>query len=101
MRVSDAPRRDDGAHDFPAPLPDSARIRSRSAMEQHTPHQHPEHAEPPHGVAQSTAAEQTSPAQEPAPKKRQFTRFAFFKVAPEWRRLPAEEREQQKREFAD
>ncbi len=56
-------------------------------MDQQTPH---EHAMPP---------EQQAPAA--APKKRQFTRFAFFKVAPEWRRLPAEEREQQKREFAE
>jgi len=43
-------------------------------------------------------------AEQPAPvaqKKRQFTRFAFFQVAPEWRRLPAEVRERQKREFAE
>ena len=70
-------------------------------MEQHTPHQHSKYVEPSHGVAEPTAAEQPTSAPEPAPKKRQFTRFAFFKVAPEWRRLPAEEREQQKREFAD
>ncbi len=48
------------------------------------------------GKTASTAGSQAS-----APKKRQFTRFAFFKVAPEWRRLPAEERERQKREFVE
>jgi chlorite dismutase len=35
-----------------------------------------------------------------APKRRQFTRFAFYRVDPEWRRLPAEERERAEREFA-
>jgi chlorite dismutase len=44
---------------------------------------------------QRHAAERTTPA-----RRSQFTRFAFFKVAPEWRRLPAGEREQQKQEFA-
>jgi len=53
------------------------------------------------GAAQPDAAERSTAAQTPAPKKRQFTRFVFFKVAPEWRRLPAEEREQQKREFVE
>lgn len=65
-------------------------------MDQHTPHEHAGHAE----QRPEATAQQASPA-EAAPKKRQFTRFAFFKVAPEWRRLPAEEREQQKREFAE
>jgi chlorite dismutase len=63
-------------------------------MDQHTPHEHAGHAE------QQTDPHTASTAGT-APKKRQFTRFAFFKVAPEWRRLPAEEREQQKREFVE
>lgn len=33
-------------------------------------------------------------------KRRQVTRFAFFKLLPEWRSLSAEERESQKSEFA-
>lgn len=43
---------------------------------------------------------------EPRPKrdgsqlvKRQYVRFAFYKVFPEWRRLPREEQEDQKREL--
>ncbi|HEY7350986.1 MAG TPA: chlorite dismutase family protein [Ktedonobacterales bacterium] len=70
-------------------------------MEQQTPHEHVEHTgQHTNGAAQPHAAEQESSAPAAAPRKRQFTRFVFFKVAPEWRRLPAEEREQQKREFA-
>jgi len=70
-------------------------------MEQHTSHEHARHAEQQaNGAAEHRAVEQPASAQLPAPKKRQFTRFAFFKVAPDWRRLPVEEREQQKREFA-
>src|SRR6185437_818924 len=65
-------------------------------MDQQTPHEHAGHAE-----QQTAAAAHQAPVSEAAPKKRQFTRFAFFKVAPEWRRLPAEEREQQKHEFAE
>ncbi len=67
-------------------------------MEQHTSH---EHAGQTNGAMQPVAAEQHPTAHEPAPKKRQFTRFAFFKVSPDWRRLPAEERERQKQEFAE
>jgi len=33
--------------------------------------------------------------------KRQFLRYAFYKVDPEWRRLPAEEQAAHKAEFAD
>jgi chlorite dismutase len=33
--------------------------------------------------------------------RRQFVNFAFYKMAPEWRRLPLDEREEQRREFAD
>ena len=32
--------------------------------------------------------------------KRDFVKYSFFKVAPEWRRLPAEERDRSKAEFA-
>jgi chlorite dismutase len=64
-------------------------------------HQHHEHAEQAEqqtpAVSQQNGTEDRAAAQ----KKRQFTRFAFFKVAPEWRRLPAEERERQKQEFAE
>ncbi len=69
-------------------------------MEQQASHQHAESAEQQvNGAAQPDATAQATAAQTPAPKKHQFTRFIFFKVASEWRRLPAEEREQQKREF--
>jgi chlorite dismutase len=64
-------------------------------------HQHHEHAEQAEqqmpAVSQQNGTEERATAQ----RKRQFTRFAFFKVAPEWRRLPAEERERQKQEFAE
>jgi chlorite dismutase len=71
-------------------------------MEQHTSHEHTASPEQQtNGAIQSDVAEHPAPAPVAAPKKRQFTRFAFFKVAPEWRRLPAEEREEQKREFAE
>lgn len=33
--------------------------------------------------------------------RRQFVSFGFFKVAPEWRRLPFAEREEHRREFAE
>ena len=33
--------------------------------------------------------------------RRQFVNFSFFKVAPEWRRLPLGEREEHRREFAE
>jgi chlorite dismutase len=52
------------------------------------------------GTSYQHAQHQKPDPSAPVPKRRQFTRFAFFKVAPEWRRLPTEEREQQKREFA-
>ncbi len=68
-------------------------------MEQHTSHEHA--GQQTNGVTPPKAAGQSSSAQAAAPRKRQFTRFAFFKAAPDWRRLPAEEREQQKREFAE
>ena len=35
------------------------------------------------------------------PTRRQVVRFAFFKVEPEWRRLPLEERDQGKQQFCD
>src|SRR5512146_1861493 len=38
-------------------------------------------------------------AQEPTPR-RQVVNFAFFKVQPEWRRLPDVEREEHRHEFA-
>src|SRR3954453_21549410 len=34
-------------------------------------------------------------------ERRQYVRFAFYKVSPDWRRLAAPEREAMKREFAD
>jgi chlorite dismutase len=34
-----------------------------------------------------------------APQKRQFVSYSFYKVAPEWRRLPCEQREAQKEEL--
>lgn len=50
---------------------------------------------------------QTAPATHPhgkpaegAPIKRQIIGFTFYKVLPEWRRLPAEVKEQQRAEFA-
>jgi chlorite dismutase len=70
-------------------------------MEQHTPHEHGQHAEQSSGVTQPEIAANHTASPEAAPKKRQFTRFAFFKVAPDWRRLPAEERERQKQEFGE
>lgn len=33
--------------------------------------------------------------------RRQFVSFSFFKVAPEWRRLPLDQREDYRREFAE
>ncbi|MFB3815840.1 MAG: chlorite dismutase family protein [Terriglobales bacterium] len=33
--------------------------------------------------------------------RRQFVSFSFYRVLPEWRRLPLEEREQHRREFGD
>ncbi len=62
--------------------------------------QHHEHGGQVEQPAQPAGQQSGSEGRAPAPKKRQFTRFAFFKIAPEWRRLPAEERERQKREFA-
>lgn len=47
---------------------------------------------------------QTSPAPEDRGKqltKRQYVRFAFYRVDPVWRRLPADEQAEQKREFLD
>src|SRR5512146_193003 len=38
--------------------------------------------------------------QKEAPR-RQVVGFSFYKVMPEWRRLPLEEREEQRREFGD
>jgi chlorite dismutase len=66
--------------------------------EQHTFHEHDQPE-----VSEAAPAAQSTPqeGQAAAPKRRQFTRFAFFKVSPEWRRLPAAERERQKREFAE
>ncbi len=70
-------------------------------MQEHTSHEHRTSAEQQTtGAVQPNVAERQTSTSEPAPRKRQFTRFAFFKVAPEWRRLPAEERERQKQEFA-
>ena len=37
---------------------------------------------------------------ETRPGERQFVKFTFFKAVPEWRRLDAEERDGQIREFA-
>src|SRR5512146_1932170 len=39
-------------------------------------------------------------AHEPAPR-RQIVSFTFFKVMPEWRRLPQDEREEHRREAAE
>ena len=55
-------------------------------------------------LAPTAAAEAPShaPAQKPeTPVKRQMIGFSFFKVMPEWRRLPAAERAEQKRLFAE
>jgi len=49
--------------------------------------------------AQSQAKTQPS-AQAPKAVKRQIVSFQFFKILPEWRRLPAEERAAHKRAFA-
>ncbi len=35
------------------------------------------------------------------PHRRQFISFSFYRVLPEWRRLPLEEREDQRREFGE
>jgi chlorite dismutase len=54
---------------------------------------------PPAPVAESPAAK---PAHEPStPVKRQIVCFTFYKVMPEWRRLPAEEKATHKAAFAD
>jgi len=45
-------------------------------------------------------AQARSEEQKP-PRRSQFTRFAFYKVALDWRRLPASERERQRREFTE
>jgi chlorite dismutase len=37
----------------------------------------------------------------PESHRRQFVHFAFYKVVPEWRRLPLDEREEHRREFAE
>ena len=55
-------------------------------------------------LAPPTTAE--APSQAPAEKtektiKRQMIGFSFFKVMPEWRRLPAAERAEHKRLFAE
>lgn len=63
--------------------------------------QHHDHAEQAEQQAPAVSQQNGTEERAAAPKKRQFTRFAFFKVAPEWRHLPAEERERQKREFAE
>ena len=55
-------------------------------------------------LAPNAAAEAPShaPAQKPeTPVKRQMIGFSFFKVMPEWRRLPAAERAEHKRLFAE
>jgi chlorite dismutase len=53
-------------------------------------------------AAPPSAAEAHAPAQtSQTPIKRQMIGFTFFKVLPEWRRLPAAERAEHKRLFAD
>ncbi len=69
-------------------------------MEQQEPNEQREYPEQQtYGTPHQDAQAQKPDPSALAPRRRQFTRFAFFKVAPEWRRLPEEEREQQKREF--
>jgi chlorite dismutase len=45
-------------------------------------------------------SEQPSQPQPAADERRQYVNFAFYKVDPAWRRLPAEERKRGKAEFA-
>lgn len=53
---------------------------------------------PPRPALEEDAFEQIRILQEKS-KEREFVRFAFYKVAPEWRRLPAADRERHKEEF--
>jgi chlorite dismutase len=51
-------------------------------------------------MSQTVVAETSAPVRgEPTKIRQQVVRFAFFKVMPEWRRLPAEERAAHKRAF--
>ncbi len=49
----------------------------------------------------STAASRQPAAPSEKPVRRQIIGFTFYKVLPEWRRLPAAERAEQRQQFAD
>jgi chlorite dismutase len=53
---------------------------------------------PPRPALEEDAFEQIRREQEKS-KEREFVRFAFYQIAPEWRRLPQQDRERQKAEF--
>ena len=53
-------------------------------------------------AAESTTETHPTPAKADEKKiQRQMVSFSFFKVMPEWRRLPAAERAEHKRQFAE
>jgi chlorite dismutase len=56
-------------------------------------------AAPSHTPAQAAAPDKAAKAEKPI--QRQMVGFSFFKVLPEWRRLPAAERAEHKRQFAE
>ncbi len=51
--------------------------------------------------SQSAPAAAPKPAAHPKPTKRQYVRFAFYTIDPQWRRLPAERQKQQKLELVE
>lgn len=55
------------------------------------------------GNQQANGAEPQNAMQERAKRltKRQYVRFAFYKIDPQWRRLPADKQAEQKRELVD
>ncbi len=68
---------------------------------QHTSGERPAYA-PIAPVARPASPYAVQPAQHAAPPaRRQIVCFSFYKLMPEWRRLPAEEKARHKAEFAD
>ena len=51
--------------------------------------------------AKSEPAAAPKPAAHPKPAKRQYVRFAFYTIDPQWRRLPADRQRQHKQELVD
>src|SRR6185437_3948336 len=51
--------------------------------------------------SQSAPATAPKPAAHPQPTKRQYVRFAFYTIDPQWRRLPAERQKQHKLELVE